>query len=69
MTEPAASNDPQPDEAGFWQKLSDLIDQRFDEGVERQLKARSKQTSRNGGKGGLPAAVARALGGPFNPVE
>lgn len=65
----ADPQDQEPDESSFWDKLGTMLDKKIDEGIERNIKARTKQTSRNGGRAGLPEWLAKNLGGPFTPVS
>ena len=73
MAENKEGQEPQENEdqeKSFWDRMGKLIDERFDAGVERQLKARTPASgSRNGGKQSFPQALAKALGGPFTPVD
>lgn len=74
MSEPTnqepTNQEPQDDqEAGFWKKLSDLVDNRLDEGIERAIKKHVTSNSRNGGRSSLPQTLAKLMGGPFTPVS
>lgn len=57
-------------EKTFWSKMTSLIDERFDAGVQRTIEKHSKPgQSRNGGRTSVPKIIADLMGGPFKPVE
>jgi|HubBroStandDraft_1064217.scaffolds.fasta_scaffold271427_2 hypothetical protein len=71
-TDPKAGGaDGDDQEVKFWDKLSGLIDERLEAGIENAVKKYTQpSSSRNGGRGpSIPQFLARAMGGPFTPVE
>lgn len=63
------NNDNTDDEKPFWEKLTKLIDDRFDAAVDRTVEKYSKGgQSRNGGRSTIPKVLADLMGGPFKPV-
>lgn len=67
--EPTQDPNSEDPEAGFWKKLSDLVDNRLDEGIERAIKKHVTPNSRNGGRSSFPQTLAKLMGGPFTPVS
>lgn len=68
---PPQNNDPNEDDEQkpFWEKLTKLIDDRFDAAVDRTVEKYSKGgQSRNGGRSTIPKVLADLMGGPFKPV-
>lgn len=65
------NDEPNDDEQKpFWDKLTKLIDDRFDAAVDRTVEKYSKGgQSRNGQRNTVPKILADLMGGPFKPVS